>query len=235
MINRCSILAVILLLALCGKARSQEIIYTLTGTGDGELGENVFSGASFTITSVADIRQVMNLSPGLYIVTNSTATVSVSGIGKATFTIPTTSISNQRIPGVGISAPVQNLLIFMADNNVKFASYGLTNNLGPLTGEPRFDYAAGFATTMGDFTLTSATNATFQAILIPLLSLSRSGTNLALSWTTNAPGFQLQGSPDLGMSTWSNVTNSVLTANGQNQVTVSPTNNQTFYRLYKQQ
>jgi photosystem II stability/assembly factor-like uncharacterized protein len=68
----------------------------------------------------------------------------------------------------------------------------------------------------------------------PLLSLTPSGTNLVLSWPSTVTGFQLQQNFVLGTSVWSNVVNSVLTTNGQNQVIVSPTNRQAFYRLNSQ-
>jgi hypothetical protein len=68
----------------------------------------------------------------------------------------------------------------------------------------------------------------------PLLSLTLSGTNLVLSWPSTVTGFHLQQNSVLGTSVWSNVMNSVLTTNGQNQVIVSPTNRQTFYRLNSQ-
>jgi hypothetical protein len=68
----------------------------------------------------------------------------------------------------------------------------------------------------------------------PSLTASLSGTNLTVAWPATATGFQLQQSSGLIGNGWRYTTNSVSTNNGQNQVIISPTNNQTFYRLQGQ-
>jgi hypothetical protein len=96
-----------------------------------------------------------------------TATVFVSGIGTATFTIPTINVANQGIPAVGIGAPNQNLAILFANNNSAFASYDLSTSLGPITGSPTFNGLGSFGTTVGPFFLSAVSTVTFQAIVVP--------------------------------------------------------------------
>ncbi len=66
-----------------------------------------------------------------------------------------------------------------------------------------------------------------------LLNIQLAGTNAVLSWTTNAPGFNLASSLNLGASAaWStnNLTSPVV-VNGQNVVTNPIAGTQQFYRL----
>lgn len=63
------------------------------------------------------------------------------------------------------------------------------------------------------------------------LSGQRSGANFMLAWPIANTGFQLQQSSILTTNNWAMVTNSVVTQNGQNQVSVLVTNKQEFYRL----
>lgn len=161
-------LGVFICLAGYERAQANPIIYTLSGTANGSLGANSFSAASFIITSTADTSEIAN-NPlfGTFFVPNITATVFVSGLGSATFTIPTISLDNQNNASVGISAPNQNRAIVFASNNPLLSSYDLSTSLGPLTGIPHFNSSTGFGTTAGDFYLTSVTTVTFQAVEVP--------------------------------------------------------------------
>jgi hypothetical protein len=144
-----------------GQAKADLITYTFSGTASGKLGTNTFSNASFTITSVADTSQITN-SSGIFIVPDMAATVFVSGLGTATFTIPTTNVDNQPLARVGFSAPNQGLAILFEDNSA-FSTYDLSTAIGPLTGPPLFNSSSLFGTTAGDFSFTSVGTVTFQA------------------------------------------------------------------------
>jgi hypothetical protein len=70
--------------------------------------------------------------------------------------------------------------------------------------------------------------------LLPLPSLSTrlSGTNILISWPTNAfLTYSLQGNTNLLSANWVNVTNNVVLTSGMSQVTVLATGKATFYRL----
>jgi hypothetical protein len=74
---------------------------------------------------------------------------------------------------------------------------------------------------------------TSQTTPTPSLSLTPSGSNLVISWTVPSMDFTLQQNSDLSTTNWMDVpTPPVLNlTNLQNQVIVSPTNGNTFYRL----
>jgi Bacterial lectin len=75
----------------------------------------------------------------------------------------------------------------------------------------------------------TVSNFTFAPL--PPLTLSKSGSNMILSWPASIPGFTLQAKSCLTNSTWSNVTTQINFANGLKQTTIySPTSAQ-FYRL----
>ena len=73
--------------------------------------------------------------------------------------------------------------------------------------------------------------ATTFTTLGPFLSATMQGTNAVLKWPTNAPGFTLQWSANLGSPIWSNAIPSPAVVNGQFTVTNGVTNNLRFYRL----
>jgi len=105
-----------LLAGLCN-VQAAEVVYTLSGIGNGQLGINSFFSAPFTVTSTSDTSLITQPSSGIFYLPDITATVFVSGIGTAKFTIPTINVVNQGIPAVGISDPGQGLAILFANNS----------------------------------------------------------------------------------------------------------------------
>jgi uncharacterized repeat protein (TIGR03803 family) len=66
----------------------------------------------------------------------------------------------------------------------------------------------------------------------PTLTIIPSGTNVVLTWPTNAAGFALQSSTNLGSSTvWTTNSPAPVVVNGQNTVTHSISGAQQFFRL----
>jgi hypothetical protein len=96
-----------------------------------------------------------------------TATVFVSDLGTATFTIPTINVVNQNIPAVGFSAPNQNAAILFANDDPAFHSYDLRTSFGPSVGTPTFNSGTSFMTTAGLFSINYASDVTFQAVVVP--------------------------------------------------------------------
>jgi hypothetical protein len=62
------------------------------------------------------------------------------------------------------------------------------------------------------------------SVSLPQLTIIRSGTNVVLTWPTNATGFTLQSTTNLVSAIWSNIS-------GQFAVTNPITGAQKFYRL----
>jgi hypothetical protein len=158
-------LALVGLLIGGAAAQATPITYIWSGIGSGSVGALPFTDVGFTITAAADTTEVgPGNVPGIHRVFNATATVFVSGIGAATFTIPTLSVANQNLPAVGISDPVQNLAILFANRDPAFATYDLTTALGPITAQPTFNPRAFFQTDLGSFQLAAVSGAvTFEA------------------------------------------------------------------------
>jgi formylglycine-generating enzyme required for sulfatase activity len=89
-----------------------------------------------------------------------------------------------------------------------------------------------FSLSLG-LTLLAATAGLAGAQSTPTLGLSRSGTNLLLSWPTNASNYVLQFTPGLSAPGWQILSNvSPVTTNGQLTVTLSHSATAAFYRLY---
>lgn len=66
---------------------------------------------------------------------------------------------------------------------------------------------------------------------IPKLNIARSANNVLLYWVTNQIGVYLQQKTNITIPDWISMTNVPIITNGQNQVLVSPSNHQDFYRL----
>jgi hypothetical protein len=150
-------------IALHCTVKASPVVYTLSGTGTGSLGGVPFSDVAFSITSTAD---TANIAEGLvFEVPDITATVFVSGLGTATFTIPTQTFDNHFTGIVGINAPNQVIDIFDISNPA-FSSYDLSSSLGPVAGTASASPIA-FETTVGDFSFSSVSSAAFQADVVP--------------------------------------------------------------------
>jgi hypothetical protein len=67
----------------------------------------------------------------------------------------------------------------------------------------------------------------------PSLSLTRSGSNVILTWPATFVGFALQSASNLNSAVWSPVTNAQANANGQYRVTNALAGPRLFYRLVK--
>jgi len=157
-----TLFASILGLVITAPSQADLITFTFTGTGNGALGAQSFTGAEFTITSTADTTQITNPLTGIYHVPDLSASVTVAGIGTGIFTIPTINVSNQNIPSAGISDPNANLAILFVSNPA-LATYSLNTSIGPVSGPTAFNSGHNFATTAGDFNLTAVRVATFEA------------------------------------------------------------------------
>jgi hypothetical protein len=161
--------ALAVIISLCGSVAAQAtpIIYTFSGIASGALGAHSFNNASFTITATADTSQITSLGAGIPDVPDTSAAISISGIGSGTFSISTINVDNQSIPAVGFSDPVQDLAILFVEDPA-FATYDLSTPIGPISGAVgAYNSGAQFATTAGAFSFSSVSTATFQATPVP--------------------------------------------------------------------
>ena len=135
-----------------------------------------FTDALVTITLTADTGNVTNTSTGLFenVGAAGTVTVSVAGIGSATFTNQVEVFVNQSTMVNGQPASIAGFFDFgvgldpLDTDNSSFAAYDLTSPIGPISGSPAL-IAIGqiFPTSNGGFVLTGTPDAsTFTAVAV---------------------------------------------------------------------
>lgn len=144
--------------------------YEWSGIASGHMGELSFFEMPFELSSTSNTDDIYTYSVGHPAVATFDATLSVSGVGQATFTGSTINIvSNVNDPyrvGIAQISP-SNLAILFAEHPV-FATYGLDSEIGPVVGLRSFNPGILFETTAGlvRFTFVQR-NVTFQAKFIP--------------------------------------------------------------------
>ncbi len=146
-----------LALVLAGEAKAAFITYTITTAGSGRLGSDDFLGA-VTLTFVGDTSNVVNAQPGVFYNSLGTATVSIAGLGTATFTTPISVYAYQPGSAVGFfngssfSASNYSLGILNLTGAAAYATYDLKSSFGPVVGTGFTSFTtAGFATDRGVF------------------------------------------------------------------------------------
>jgi len=158
-------------------ASANPITYTQSAIASGSLGSNSFSSALVTITFLADTSGVSCV--GANDCTNhGTMSVSIAGIGTATFTdsgvlafISSTGVLNQPTPTVGVADPVVAGMpaIILDTGSSAFAGYSLMTSIGPITGAAFINSGFAFPTSDGNFTLDfiNSNQSTFSASVVP--------------------------------------------------------------------
>lgn len=72
----------------------------------------------------------------------------------------------------------------------------------------------------------------YSLMFPPQLNITSGNTNsVVISWPSASTGFRLQQKSSLGTTNWATVTNIPAVTNGQNQVIISPSTGNAFYRL----
>jgi hypothetical protein len=115
----------------CAAASAGPITFTETQNGIGSLGGKAFS-APVTIVLTSDTSTITGGSGVFFDI--GPATVTVDGIGTATFTDTMEAAVSQGCPCAGISDETTDLSV-MFDTNSAFSTYGLSTAIGPLLGE----------------------------------------------------------------------------------------------------
>ena len=154
-------------------ARATPITYTESvPNASVYLGNDLFSGVLVTFRMSTDTTSSWIDSFG-YFRNTGILTVTVSGLGTATFTDPVTVFDLPSVPG-GIAGFADSVpvivgvppLKIVGDYNAAFTSYDLTTSIGPVTGIPNANFGYGFNTTAGRFAWESLLvgDATFIAV-----------------------------------------------------------------------
>ena len=152
-------------------AHAAPITYTDTITGTGALGPLSFTSALVTIALIGDTATVFgDPVPRDF----GSATVSVSGVGTATFTDPLMWVIDNPAatagPVAGIADVTAGLFVLGAVNSA-FTLYNLRSSIGPISGPVVFNPGALFPTTLGNFVLTTSVagnTSTFTAVTAPV-------------------------------------------------------------------
>jgi hypothetical protein len=148
------------------------------------------------------------------------------------FTLTSTLVWNR----AANASAAKNLDLFLYDasnSNLVASSVSAVDNVEhifiPTLPAGRYDLQVlkkGGLTEMGMETYSLA----FQSFFLPL-TISRSGTNVLVSWPLAPAGFHLQSTPSLNQPiSWTNVTNSIVITNNENEATL-PAAATKFFRL----
>jgi hypothetical protein len=152
----------------CAAASAGPITFTETQTGIGSLGGKAFNDVLVTIVLTTDTSTITGGSGVFFDI--GPATVTVAGLGTATFTDTMQAVVSQGCPCAGISDETTDRSV-MFDTNSAFSTYDLSTAIGPLLGESSGNSGLGFSTSMGAFILSSSLNneghpATFTATTV---------------------------------------------------------------------
>jgi hypothetical protein len=146
-------------------ASADPITYTESASATGSLGSNSFTNALVTITVQADTSGVISCF-GIALCNLGTGSVSVAGVGTATFTnMIDAFVANSNTGAVNSAAGIFHPSIgdILDTLSSVFATYSLTTSIGPVTGSPVFNSFA-FPTSGGNFVLNSLnSDSTFSA------------------------------------------------------------------------
>lgn len=143
-----------------GRLQAEPITYVEQAVASGSLGSQSFSNALVTVTFTGD---TANVTGGAGNLSNAVgeATVTVAGIGTATFTDSSVgAFVNQSRNAAGIADNNGSILDTF---NSGFGSYNLSTPLGPLSGSPFIRPDLTFPTTLGGLRLGDAGPSTFTA------------------------------------------------------------------------
>jgi len=160
-------LKTVFLTTLCGVAASAgPITYTETQNGIGSLNGTAFNNVLVTLVLTADTSAITG-GPSIFLL-RGPATVTVAGIGTATFTDTIHVFVNQTSTVAGFEDETMTRDI-LNTFNAGFSTYALNTAIGPLSGQASGNPSSSFPTSMGAFILSSSHNsdhdATFTATL----------------------------------------------------------------------
>lgn len=154
-------------------ASAVPITYTYSGMASGDLAGTGFSGASFVITAQADTSTVGGWCCSNLQNTHASATVSLTGFGTVSFSMPThTWIAENCCLGFGANLAANYVTLFSTPG-LTDVGYGLATNIGPIVAVASTQgQFVGIATSGGALTFSQIGDVTFQASVVPEASAS---------------------------------------------------------------
>ena len=161
------VLAAIISVLCVPNAKASTITYTESATVSGSLNGVSFASKLLTLTGTGDTANITN---GVPIAIHLTATFGVAGVGSGTFTDTFEVFDNQGAAVAGFEDIAQPANLLDTANNA-FATYNLSTSIGPLTGSSLINPGFSFPTTAGALILNSAGDATFTAVVTPVVPL----------------------------------------------------------------
>ncbi len=177
--------------ALLFQAHATNIVYTFSGTGNGQVGTTTFTASSFSISVLADTTNVHPIvEPGFSIfgVDAISSQFRIAGIGSGTFSNATYVFVNQTAKVVGWSDAGGDRLDLM---HASFAAYNLKTSFASLfiSGPAANGGFGGEPSTMGPVTITMMRDITFSAAFRTQVSVhSLQATNVQVCWTSRSDG-----------------------------------------------
>ncbi len=148
-------------------AGAGSITYQDFGPGSGTLGGTPYTNQTVTFTLTGDTINITQPIAGIFNLV-APVTVTVAGIGTATFLTPMWVFSNENTHKAGFTAGTGDVV---STNNVAFSTYNLSTGIGPIPGDTFFTTGVTYSTSVGNFTLTAYGNtdnrSTFTAVATP--------------------------------------------------------------------
>ena len=149
--------------------------YIFTGTASGTAGSASFTGVTLTISATGDIGLIGPCTGGspqcfLLDISNGSAAISIGGVGSGTFSAQTYVFDNQTAfaGAVGFGLVSDDIQIHDTDlGSTIFSTYDLATSLGPIccVTDPSTPDWVNLPTTLGNTTISSYTDVSFQAIV----------------------------------------------------------------------
>jgi hypothetical protein len=152
---------------LAKPAQAQNILYTFSGIGAGDLNGADFGATDFLVRIFADTSNIAEVLPDVFAVQNLTGTIDIPGVGVLSFTEPLFVFNNQDAQTVGFGNPTDLDLIDLTVPGVGLDAYQLNTAFGPITDPtPFFAQFEDVGTSGGPLTFTSMRDGTFTATLV---------------------------------------------------------------------
>ncbi|MDX2152709.1 MAG: PEP-CTERM sorting domain-containing protein [Bryobacteraceae bacterium] len=125
----------VLLLALSFAASLPAVPITFThiGVGSGNLGDNFFESALFTIVATGDTSQRTSI-PGGFSIPHLSAAIFIEGFGPLTFVSPTRTYVNNTFGAVGFSRGPNSTDLFNGPTGTPFDTWDMLTSIGPIGG-----------------------------------------------------------------------------------------------------
>ena len=150
------------MLAVASPAHAGSVTYTAQTNGTGTLGQTAFNNAQITITYTGNTDDI-NSAGQVFQISKGKATVTVAGIGTATFTDPM-AVTDVQFQNQGGITDLSNQSDVLNVLNSAFGSYQLNTSIGPISGTALNESDISFPTSRGGLLIgLTGENASFTA------------------------------------------------------------------------